>query len=66
MWFPLRWQRNKTPEFGAFLAAKIKNTKTSFGIDFGVGDVIVPKQEKRKMPTQLDNFAAPTVNTIRW
>ena len=48
---------------GASLMAKIKNTRTPFGIDFGVGDVIVPKQEKRKIPTQLDDFAAPTVNT---
>lgn len=28
-----------------------------------MGDVIVPKQEKRKIPTQLDDFTAPTVNT---
>ena len=28
-----------------------------------VGDVIVPNQEKRKIPTQLDDFPAPTVNT---
>lgn len=48
---------------GASLVARIKNTKTPFGIDFGVGDVIVPKQEKRKIPTQLDNFEAPAVNT---
>ena len=48
---------------GASLVAKIKNTRTPFGIDFGVGDVIVPKQEKRKIPTQLDDFTAPTVNT---
>ena len=48
---------------GASLLAKIKNTKTPFGIDFGVGDVIVPKQEKRKIPTQLDDFNAPMVNT---
>ncbi len=48
---------------GASLVARIKNTKTPFGIDFGVGDVIVPKQEKRRIPTQLDDFAAPTVNT---
>lgn len=47
----------------ASLIAKIKNTKTPFSIDFGVGDVIVPKQEKRQIPTQLDDFAAPTVNT---
>lgn len=48
---------------GASLVARIKNTKTPFNIDFGVGDVIVPKQEKRRTPTQLDDFAAPTVNT---
>lgn len=48
---------------GASMVARIKNTRTPFGIDFGVGDVIVPKQEKRKIPTQLEDFAAPTVNT---
>ena len=48
---------------GASLVARIKNTKTPFSIDFGVGDVIVPKQEKRKIPTQLDDFPSPTVNT---
>ncbi len=48
---------------GASLVARIKNTKTPFNIDFGVGDVIVPKQEKRKIPTQLENFIAPTINT---
>ena len=48
---------------GASVVACIKNTRTPFSIDFGVGDVIVPKQEKRKIPTQLSNFDAPTVNT---
>ena len=48
---------------GVSLVARIKNTKTPFSIDFGVGDVIVPKQEKRKIPTQLDDFTAPIVNT---
>jgi len=48
---------------GASIVAHIKNTRTPFGIDFGVGDVIVPRQEKRKIPTQLDDFDAPTVNT---
>ena len=38
---------------GASLVAHIKNTRTPFSIDFGVGDVIVPKQKKRKIPTQL-------------
>lgn len=48
---------------GVSLVARIKNTRTPFSIDFGVGDVIVPKQEKRKIPTQLDDFPSPTVNT---
>ena len=48
---------------GASLVARIKNTKTPFSIDFGVGDVIVPNQEKRKIPTQLADFTAPMVNT---
>ena len=48
---------------GTSMIARIKNTRTPFGIDFGVGDVIVPKQEKRKIPTQLADFEAPTVNT---
>lgn len=48
---------------GASMIARIKNTRTPFSIDFGVGDVIVPKQEKRKIPTQLDDFDPPTVNT---
>lgn len=48
---------------GVTMIAKIKNTRTPFSIDFGVGDVIVPKQEKRKIPTQLDDFDTPVINT---
>lgn len=47
----------------ASIVACIKNTRTPFSIDFGVGDVIVPNQEKRKIPTQLADFDAPSVNT---
>lgn len=48
---------------GASMVARIKNTKTPFGIYFGVGDVIVPHQDRRKIPTQLSGFVAPTINT---
>ena len=48
---------------GASIVSRIKNTRTPFSIDFGVGDVIVPKQEKRQIPTQLPDFESPTVNT---
>lgn len=47
----------------ASLVAQIKNTRTPFSIDFGVGDVIVPNQEKRPIPTQLKDFSSPVVNT---
>lgn len=50
-------------QIGASLIARIKNTRTPLNIDFGVGDIIVPKQEKRQIPTQLPDFEAPTVNT---
>lgn len=46
---------------GASLVARIKNTKTPLNIDFGVGDVIVPKHEKRKIPTQLEK---PTITVL--
>lgn len=55
--------RKKYAGIGASMVARIKNTCTPLSIDFGVGDIIVPKQEKRKIPTQLDDFTAPTVNT---
>ena len=47
----------------ASLVAIIKNTRTPIKIDFGVGDVIVPSKEKRSIPTQLDGFEKPVINT---
>ena len=47
----------------ASLVARIKNIRTPLNIDFSVGDMIVPKQEKRKIPTQLEDFTAPMINT---
>lgn len=51
---------------GVTLTGKIKNTRTPFSIDFGVGDVIVPKQEKRRIPTQIDGFVPPVINTYQF
>lgn len=47
----------------ASLIAVIKNTRTPIKIDFGVGDVIVPAKEMRSIPTQLDDFDNPVINT---
>ncbi|HNX15206.1 MAG TPA: nucleotidyl transferase AbiEii/AbiGii toxin family protein [Oscillospiraceae bacterium] len=55
--------RKKYSGISASIVARIKNTRTTFGIDFGIGDVIVPGLKKRKIPTQLNDFNAPTVNT---
>ena len=61
--FLLRKVPNTPEHLQTVIEGSLKNTKTPFSIDFGVGDVIVPKQEKRRIPTQLDDFTAPTVNT---
>jgi predicted nucleotidyltransferase component of viral defense system len=45
------------------LVGKIKNTKTPFNVDFGIGDIIVPKAEKRAIPTQLNTFTPPEIST---
>lgn len=41
----------------------IKNVRVPFNVDIGVGDVIVPKSEFRKINTQLPDFYAPEVST---
>ena len=51
------------PGIHAGIVAQIKNTRTPFGIDFGIGDIIVPGAKKRTLTTQLSDFPAPTVNT---
>ena len=48
---------------GATVITRIKNTRTAFGVDFSIGDIVVPGQEKRQIPTQLDGFEAPVINT---
>ena len=41
----------------------IKKIRISFSIDIGVGDVIVPKPEKRIIQTQLEGYESPVVYT---
>lgn len=45
------------------LVGQIKNIRTPFDVDFGVGDVIVPNSRKRTIPVQLDGFDVPEVLT---
>jgi predicted nucleotidyltransferase component of viral defense system len=48
---------------GATILARIKNTRTIFSVDFGVGDIIFPRSEKQRLPTQLDDFEPPVVSS---
>ena len=45
------------------LVGHIKNTRTPFDVDFGIGDVIVPTSQTRTIPVQLDGFDSPEVMT---
>lgn len=41
----------------------IKNVRMHFNVDIGVGDVIVPKAERRSIQTQLDGYNKPEILT---
>ena len=45
------------------IIGKIKRVRVPFCVDIGVGDVIIPKPEKRKIQTQLEGYDAPKVYT---
>lgn len=45
------------------LVGLIKNTKTPFYIDFGVGDIVIPPPSKRLLPVLLYGFEKPEVLT---
>lgn len=41
----------------------IKNVRVPFNVDIGVGDVIVPRAERRNIQTQLDGYDKPEILT---
>ncbi len=41
----------------------IKNVRVPFNVDIGVGDVIVPKAQRRSIQTQLEGYAKPEILT---
>lgn len=45
------------------LVGLIKNTRTPFSVDFGIGDIIVPSPSKRTLPVILADFDKPEVLT---
>jgi predicted nucleotidyltransferase component of viral defense system len=45
------------------ITGHIKNIRVPFQIDIGVGDIIVPKEEKRRIQTQLEGYEQPLIMT---
>jgi len=45
------------------IIGRIKNVRVPFNIDIGVGDIIVPKAEMRKINTQLPDFEVSVIST---
>jgi len=45
------------------IIGRIKNVRVPFNIDIGVGDIVVPKAESRKINTQLPDFEVPEIMT---
>jgi len=45
------------------MVGRIKNTRTPFDVDMGVGDVVIPRPEIRRIPTQLEDFEEPEIMT---
>lgn len=45
------------------IIAQIKNVRVPFNIDIGVGDIIFPRAEERKISTQFPDFEAPIIKT---
>lgn len=45
------------------IVGRIKNTRTPFNVDIGVGDIIIPNSERRRIPVQLQEFMVPEICT---
>ena len=45
------------------LTGRIKNVRVPFHVDIGVGDIVVPHPERRKIQTQLEGYDKPEILT---
>lgn len=45
------------------IIGQIKNVRVPFNVNIGVGDIIVPKAEQRRIHTQLPDFEVPVIKT---
>lgn len=59
---PIAVQR-KYHGVSAQITGYIKNVRVPFNVDIGVGDVIVPRPERRNIQTQLEGYEKPEILT---
>lgn len=59
---PIAVQR-KYPGVSTQIIGHIKNVRVPFNVDIGVGDVVVPRAQRRTVQTQLDGYEAPEILT---
>jgi len=59
---PIAVQR-KYHGVSAQITGYIKNVRVPFNVDIGVGDVIVPRAERRNIQTQLEGYDKPEILT---
>lgn len=45
------------------IVGRINRVRVPFNVDIGVGDIIIPKAEMRKINTQLNDFESPEIAT---
>lgn len=55
--------QRKYPGISTQIIGQIKNVRVPFDVDVGIGDVIVPKPQKRSVQTQLDGYELPEILT---
>lgn len=55
--------RRKYHGISTQITGYIKNVRVPFNVDIGVGDVIVPKAQRRSIQTQLEGYAKPEILT---
>lgn len=59
--FEIISEHRKYSGFSFQIIGKIKNSKTPFNVDIGVGDVIIPEAESRNILVQLSEFTSPEI-----
>lgn len=55
--------QRRYPGVSTQIIGQIKNVRVPFDVDVGIGDVIVPKPQKRSVQTQLDGYELPVILT---